>query len=434
VEVPGARDLDTLAALQPVSRVSPAVRASLNFSDKLLYIFTSGTTGLPKAAVIKHARYILAAGGLTIMIGVRPGETVYCPLPLYHTAAGMIVLSGCMAQGISMVIREKFSASQYWADCVRYNVSCGQYIGEMARYLLAAPPSSLDTTHSVRLMFGNGLRPDIWQEFTSRFRIPNIAEFYGSTEGNSNIINYDNTVGAVGFVPVLFSSLLPLGLIRVDEAGQPLRDPATGLCIRCRVGEPGEFVGVIQAGHPVREFTGYSDKESTARKVVRDVWRRGDACFRSGDILTMDWLGYLYFRDRKGDTFRWKGENVSTAEVEAVLTRLTGRDAVVYGVQVPGCDGRAGMAAVAALPGQLQLADLAAGLAARLPSYAQPRIVRLVPELDMTGTFKLKKRELQESGWSPGEVSDPLYLLHKGEFLPLTPELHTKVYTKQIRL
>ena len=322
--VPGSKNLDQLSRSCSTHPVSDTVQDSINFKDKLMYIYTSGTTGMPKAAVIKHARYILASRGLTSIIGVRQSDVLYCPLPLYHSVGGMISLSGCMSSGISMVIRDKFSASQYFADCVKYKVTVAQYIGELCRYLLATDPGEYDTQHSVRLMFGNGLRPDIWTDFTSRFNIPNISEFYGATEGNSNIINFDNTVGAVGFVPVLFSSILPLGLIRVDEEGAPVRDEDTGLCVRCGPGEPGEFVGIIQQNHPVREFSGYSDKESTSKKILRDVWRKGDMCFRSGDILVSDKFGYLYFRDRKGDTFRWKGENVSTAEVEGVISRITG--------------------------------------------------------------------------------------------------------------
>jgi solute carrier family 27 fatty acid transporter 1/4 len=317
-----------------------------------MYIYTSGTTGLPKAAVIKHARYILAAGGLTSMMGVREGDVMYCPHPLYHSVGGMISLSGCMAWGITMVIRcvtvnitvsitvtarDKFSASQYWSDCVAHKVTVAQYIGETCRYLVNSPPCPAEAEHSIRLMFGNGLRPDIWRRFVERFGIRDISEFYGSTEGNSNILNFDNTVGAVGFVPVLASSLLPLGPVRLGQDGEPVRDPETGLCARCEVGEPGEFVGAIQQNHPVREFAGYSDREATAGKVLRDVWSKGDMCFRSGDILVggssslslsspsclldpstqvSDELGYLYFKDRQGDTFRWKGENVSTTEVD----------------------------------------------------------------------------------------------------------------------
>merc|ERR1719282_147419 len=299
----------------------------------------------------------------------------------------MISLSGCMAGGITMVIRDKFSASNYWKDCVKYKVTAAQYIGEICRYLINSPLCPEENTHQVRMMFGNGLRPDIWTQFVSRFGIQDISEFYGSTEGNSNIINFDNTVGAVGFVPVLFSSILPLGLIKVDEEGIPIRDPQTGLCIRCSPGEPGEFVGIIQQNHPVREFSGYSDAESTSKKILRNVWKQGDICFRSGDILVSDKFGYLYFRDRKGDTFRWKGENVSTAEVEAVISRVTGlSDVVVYGVTVAGCEGRAGMATLAQnSQSPLDMDSLAKDITTKLPVYARPYFLRLTEKLDITG-------------------------------------------------
>ena len=347
----------------------------------------------------------------------------------------MISLSGCMTSGISMVIRDKFSASKYWEDCIRYRVTAAQYIGEMCRYLLNTPPSSQDTQHSVRLMFGNGLRPDIWPDFVQRFNIKHISEFYGSTEGNSNIINFDNTVGAVGFVPVLFSSILPLGLIRVGEDGVPVRDEKTGLCIRCKVGEPGEFVGVIQSNHPVREFSGYSDKESTEKKILRNVWKHGDTCFRSGDILVSDKFGYLYFKDRKGDTFRWKGENVSTAEVESVVSRVTGlSDVVVYGVTVPGCEGRAGMAAIASDSQEIDMQGLAEDIVHKLPGYSRPFFLRLCQQLDMTGTFKLKKRDLQVQGYGP-DIEDDLYFLDLKEinYVPLTSKLREKINTGLVR-
>jgi len=432
--VPGTRNLDELCSRQPGLPLPQSVQDSIQFRDKLLYIFTSGTTGMPKAAVIKHARYILASRGLTSIIGVKTDDILYCPLPLYHTVGGMVSLSGCMSFGISMVIRDKFSASKYWEDCIRYRVTVSQYIGEMCRYLLNCPPTALDTQHQVRLMFGNGLRADIWPDFVSRFNIKNISEFYGSTEGNSNIINFDNTVGAVGFVPVLFSSILPLGLIRVGEDGVPVRDHTSGLCIRCEVGEPGEFVGVIQANHPVREFSGYSDKESTEKKILRNVWSQGDTCFRSGDILVQDKLGYLFFKDRKGDTFRWKGENVSTAEVESVVSRVTGlADVVVYGVTVPGCEGRVGMAAIASSQ-ELDMERLAKDIVAKLPVYARPFFLRLSEQLDMTGTFKLKKRDLQVQGFGP-DIKDDLFFLDLKEmnYVPLTSELHEKIITGVIR-
>jgi len=439
-KVPGTQNLDLLIEQQSVLPVDQTIQDSINFTDKLMFIYTSGTTGMPKAAVIKHARYILAAGGLTIMIGVKKDDVVYCPLPLYHSVGGMISLSGCMHHGIPMVMRDKFSASSYWKDCVKYNVTAAQYIGEICRYLLNTPNCEQEKLHKVRLMFGNGLRPEIWEDFVKRFNIPHIAEFYGSTEGNSNILNFDNTVGAVGFVPVLFSSILPLGPIKVDEDGNAVRDPQTGLCIRCKTGEPGEFVGIIQQNHPVREFNGYSDKESTQRKVLNDVWKKGDQCFRSGDILVADEYGYLYFKDRKGDTFRWKGENVSTTEVEGVISKVSGlTDVVVYGVKVPDSDGRVGMAAIVEQVEsgvRVDLEKLATNVISKLPNYARPIFVRVVPELDMTGTYKLKKREMQMEGYDPNIIKDRMYFLDmkKKKYVPLTPELYQKIVENEVRL
>jgi len=440
LSVPDSKHLDSLILHEKKDQVSKEIQDSINFKDKLLFIYTSGTTGMPKAAVIKHARYILAGGGLTIMIGVKKSDVVYCPLPLYHSVGGMISLSGCMNHGIPMVMRDKFSASGYWKDCVKYKVTAAQYIGEICRYLLNTPKCEQEVKHSIRLMFGNGLRPEIWSEFVDRFNIPNIAEFYGSTEGNSNILNFDNTVGAVGFVPVLFSSILPLGPIRVDELGNPIRDPDTGLCIRCKPGEAGEFVGIIQQNHPVREFTGYSDKESTKRKVLRDVWKKGDQCFRSGDILVSDEYGYLYFKDRRGDTFRWKGENVSTAEVEGIISKAVGlADVVVYGVTVTDCDGRVGMAAIVedATSGSVtDLEALAEAVTIKLPPYARPVFVRIVSALDSTGTYKLKKRDIQLEGYDPSKISDRLfYLDSKNEkYVPLTEELYEDIQEKRVRI
>jgi len=440
VAVPGTINMDLLTQEQSALPVAQEIQDSINFKDKLMFIYTSGTTGMPKAAVIKHARYLLAGGGLTIMIGVKSDDVVYCPLPLYHSVGGMISLSGCMNHGIPMVMRDKFSASSYWKDCVKYNVTAAQYIGEICRYLLNTPECEQEVQHKVRLMFGNGLRPEIWEDFIQRFNIPNIAEFYGSTEGNSNILNFDNTVGAVGFVPVLFSSILPLGPIKVDEAGNAVRDPLTGLCVRCKPGEPGEFVGIIQQNHPVREFTGYSDKESTKKKVLSDVWKKGDQCFRSGDILVSDEYGYLYFKDRKGDTFRWKGENVSTAEVEGVISKVAGlTDVVVYGVKVPDCDGRVGMAALVEQADSgvlIDLDSLAENVIAKLPNYARPVFVRLVPELDTTGTYKLKKREMQLEGYDPNIIEDKMFFLDMKmrKYIPLTPELYQNISEKHVRL
>ncbi|XP_047736488.1 long-chain fatty acid transport protein 4 isoform X3 [Hyalella azteca] len=239
--LPGSKDLDSL--LKDAPEEVPPEQSSVNFTDKIVYIYTSGTTGLPKAAVITHSRYLFAAVGMLCMVGITPDDTLYEPLPLYHTAGGNIGVGMTISDGVTVAIKKKFSVRTYFPDCERYGCTVAQYIGEICRYLLNSPPSPADKQHKLRVVFGNGLRPQIWQQFQDRFAIPRVAEFYGSTEGNANIVNMDGRVGAVGFLSVLLPSVYPCALIKVDpETGAPLRD-RHGVCLRCKPGEPGEFVG-----------------------------------------------------------------------------------------------------------------------------------------------------------------------------------------------
>lgn len=237
--------------------------------------------------------------------------------------------------GSTLVIRKKFSASSFFPDIRKYDCTVAQYIGEMCRYVLAVKPNEEDGNHKLRLIFGNGLRPQIWEEFVQRFNIPRVAEFYGATEGNANIVNVDNTVGAIGFISRIIPAVYPISIIKVDPVtGEPTRD-ANGLCQLCKPDEPGVFVGKIVPGNESRAFLGYVDKAASQKKIVHDVFARGDSAFLSGDILVADELGNLFFKDRTGDTFRWKGENVSTSEVEGVLSNIAEyKDVVVYGVEV----------------------------------------------------------------------------------------------------
>ncbi|XP_076056825.1 long-chain fatty acid transport protein 4-like isoform X2 [Oratosquilla oratoria] len=432
--VKGAIDLDT--DIQDAPATTPSQMEQLNFADKLVYIYTSGTTGLPKPAIIKHSRCILAVFAGSSMIALNTEDTLYCPLPLYHLAASILGSGQALLEGLTVVLRKKFSASCYWSDCIKYGCTVGQYIGEICRYLLNTPAKPEDTQHKLRLMFGNGLRPQIWEQFANRFKIPKISEFYGSTEGNANIINIDGKPGAVGFVSVLFSNVYPCALIKVDESGEVVRD-ADGMCIRCKPGEPGEFVGLIVKNDPVRDFHGYADKRATAKKIAYDVLKKGDCAFLSGDVLVMDEDGYLYFKDRTGDTFRWRGENVSTSEVEGIVSKIAGNsDAVVYGVEVPGTEGRAGMAAIHDPEGTLDLEELAEGIQKSLPSYARPLFIRIVTKFDMTGTYKLKKVNLQKEGFDVSQVKDKLYFLDakNGKYIDLSAELYEKISSGQARL
>ncbi|XP_047041487.1 long-chain fatty acid transport protein 4-like [Helicoverpa zea] len=407
------------------------------FQGKLLYIYTSGTTGLPKAAVISNARFVFMATGLYYM-GLEGNDVFYCPLPLYHTAGGVISIGLAIIMGCTVAIKSKFSASQYFPDCVKYKATAAHYIGEMCRYVLATPPSPADTQHNVRVIYGNGLRPQIWKDFVKRFNIKAVTEFYGATEGNANIANVDGTPGAIGFVSRIFPKVYPIAIIKVNqETGEPIRD-SRGLCQLAQPNEPGVFIGKIQAHNPARQYLGYVDKAASEKKVVKDVFQFGDAAFISGDILTADEFGYLFFRDRTGDTFRWRGENVSTTEVEAAISRVAEhRDAVVYGVLVPNTEGRAGMCGIVDVDGTLDLEILARNLARDLPVYARPVFIRVMDSLDMTGTFKMKKTDLQKDSFDPKLAKkDKLYYLDvkQGRYLPLGIEEYEKIISGQIRL
>ncbi|XP_046995918.1 long-chain fatty acid transport protein 4-like [Schistocerca americana] len=427
------KNLDALISSAPVSLPSAEPPT---FQDQLLYIYTSGTTGLPKAAMMPHSRFLLVGAATRSMLELRNDDVFYTPLPLYHTA-GCVIGAGCaLVNGVPCVIRKKFSASSYWSDCVHYKCTIGQYIGELCRYLLSVPPKPEDKAHKVRIMLGNGMRRNIWKTFVDRFNIKDIRELYGATEGNTNLVNLDNKIGAVGFLPqILPEKLFPVALIKVDEETHEVIRDKNGLCQKCSYGEPGIVVGKIITGDETRQFYGYVDKEESRKKILHDVFKKGDRAFFSGDVMVMDEYGYLYFKDRIGDTFRWKGENVATAEVETIISNLTGyHNITVYGVEVPGAEGRAGMAALEDPDRKIDLKKLAEGLATNLPHYARPMFLRVVKSLELTGTFKIKKTAIQKEGFDPALIKDDLYFHDGKEFVPLTQELYNEIVSGKFRL
>uniref|UniRef100_A0A8D8QZL4 long-chain-fatty-acid--CoA ligase n=2 Tax=Cacopsylla melanoneura TaxID=428564 RepID=A0A8D8QZL4_9HEMI len=433
---PVPRSLAIVPLLNESSPSPPSLNYNVGVQDKLIYIYTSGTTGLPKAAVISNHRYYFLAGAIAYQIGFQNKDRFYTPLPLYHTAGGAMSIGQALIFGCCVVIRKKFSASNYFSDVCKYKCTVGQYIGEMCRYLLSTPEKPDDKAHQVRLMFGNGLRPQIWSEFVERFRIEQIGEFYGATEGNANIANIDNQPGAIGFVSRIIPTIYPISIIRVDPVtSEPIRN-SKGLCQRCEPGEPGVFIGKIVPSNPARAYLGYVNEKDSAKKIVTDVFEKGDSAFLSGDLLVMDKWGYLYFKDRTGDTFRWKGENVSTCEVEGVVSNVSQyRDCVVYGVEVPGYEGRAGMAAILDINNSLDVAEVSEGIKKALPSYARPMFIRCLREVEMTGTYKLKKLDLQKEGFDPSAIQDKLsYMSPKGVYEDLTSELYKEILAGKIRL
>jgi fatty-acyl-CoA synthase len=415
-----------------------AIKRTLTIEDRALYIYTSGTTGLPKAANMNHYRVMLATHAFAGVMDTRANDRMYDCLPLYHSAGGLAATGALLVRGGSVVIREKFSARDFWDDVVRWDCTCFQYIGELCRYLINSPPHPQEHAHRLRLACGNGLRPDVWPEFKQRFRIPQIIEFYAATEGNVSLFNFDGKEGAVGRLPWWIASRFPTKIVRFDvERQQPVRDER-GFCIECAVDEPGEVIGKIlkDASKPGARFEGYANDAETDRKVLHDVFKKGDAWFRTGDLMRRDKNNYFYFIDRIGDTFRWKGENVSTTEVEAAVGASDGiLEANVYGVAVAGRDGRAGMAAVVARS-NLDLAALHDNLARQLPDYARPVFLRIRQDIDVTTTFKQKKIDLVKDGFDPGQTIDPIYFSdpQRNSFVRLDAALFERINAGQIRL
>ncbi|KAF0037660.1 hypothetical protein F2P81_010534 [Scophthalmus maximus] len=420
-------NLDALLASSPKHSTNYTMRKE--FNDRLFYIYTSGTTGMPKAAVVVHSRYFRIAAFGFYSFGLRHDDIIYNCLPLYHSAGTIMCVGQCLLFGLTVVIRRKFSASHFWDDCVKHNCTVIQYIGEICRYLLAQPVRPSEANHRVRVAVGNGLRPSVWEEFVQRFRILRVGEFYGATECNCSLINIDGKVGACGFNSRILPDFYPIRLVRVQENGKLLRD-SQGLCIPCLPGEPGMLVGSINHTDPLRRFDGYADQDSTNQKLAYNVFGMGDSAYVSGDVLVMDEYGYMYFRDRSGDTFRWRGENVSTTEVEGVLSGLLGHsDVAVYGVSVPGVEGKAGMAAIAHAGGPFDLAAFLIAVQEALPSYARPVFLRLMPSVDTTGTFKIQKMRLKREGYKPQDMSETIYFLNSraGCYEPVTDELYDAI-------
>ena len=434
-KVPGTEDLDAALAEASSGAIDKAARDGLKCRDTALYIYTSGTTGLPKAANFSHMRMLFMMYGFAGGLDTQETDRVYDALPLYHSTGGICALGMAFTAGGSVVIRRKFSVTEFWTDIHRYKPTLFQYIGELCRYLLNAPVGPHETDHHIRAITGNGLRPEIWPAFQKRFAIPKIVEFYGATEGNVSMLNYNGKVGAVGRLPWYFRNVIKTRIVRFDvENEAPVRGP-DGCCYECGHDEVGEAIGEI-TDEPGRNFEGYTKASETEKKILRDVFKKGDAWFRTGDLMKRDAEGYFYFVDRIGDTFRWKGENVSTNEVSEALSVLPGiKEANVYGVSVPGTDGRAGMAALVVSP-EFDITKLAGQLASNLPAYARPIFIRLRPEMEITGTFKLRKVELVKDGFDPETITDPLYVLHNSnpEYVPLTKEVYADIVAGKMKL
>jgi fatty-acyl-CoA synthase len=395
-------DLERFAVSAPAT--NPASASAVQARDTAFYIFTSGTTGFPKASVMTHRRWLAALaafGGFGLRL--KSSDTLYSCLPLYHNNALTVALSSVINSGATLALGKSFSASKFWDEVIASDATAFIYIGEICRYLLNQPPKPTDRAHKVRLIAGNGLRPEIWDEFTKRFGIARVCEFYASSEGNAAFINIFNVPQTTGISPT------PLAYVEYDpDTGAPLRDE-NGRVRRVPAGEPGLLISPVNRLQP---FDGYTDQESSEKKLVRNAFREGDCWFNSGDVMSPQGMGHAAFVDRLGDTFRWKGENVATTQVEAALASDGSvEECTVFGVEIPRTGGRAGMAAVKLRDGtEFDGKSLARAVYDQLPAYALPLFVRVVKTLEHTTTFKSRKVELRKQAYGRN-VPDPLYVL-----------------------
>ena len=412
-------------------KFNPSTTRTVTGKDGLFYIYTSGTTGLPKAVIFTHSRWTLAYGTYGHILNLGKDDVMYVTLPLYHATGVVVCWCGVIAGSATLAVRRKYSTSAFWKDVQKFNASAIGYVGELCRYLIDAPTTELDRAHRVTKMIGNGMRPNIWGKFKERFGVQEVLELYASSEGNvgfSNIFNFDNTVG---FSPT------PYAIVEFDKEKNELVRDKKGHCKKVKTGEVGLLIGKITSRSP---FDGYTDPEKNKSVILKDVFTKGDSYFNTGDLVRDIGFRHAQFVDRLGDTFRWKGENVSTTEVENMVCEYHKiAEAVVYGVEIPNTNGRAGMAAITLVDGEeLNEADLSAMVNVfkkYLPSYAIPVFLRVQAKVETTGTFKYQKNKLKEDAFDPSKTDERLLVLLPGAtaYCDVNAEIFNNIQNYQYR-
>lgn len=421
-----AADATCIAAQLPAQAENPPQTRDRRAGDLMMYLFTSGTTGLPKAAIITNRRFLTIAHGVGgPMTQFGSDDTLYLTLPLYHATGAMAGFGMALLGGGAIVLRRRFSASEFWDDCVRFDATVFNYIGEICRYLVMSPPHPLERSHLLRVAVGAGMRPDVWEPFQQRFAIGRIAEGYSATEGNIALFNVEGRPGMLG-------RLLPgQAIVHIDPDTEEFIRDRRGRLQRVRAGEQGMLIGRIGRVTP---FDGYLEKKRGEEKIVRNAFGDGRDWFNSGDLVQLHPWRWVSFADRLGDTYRWKGENISTVEVGNLLTACVGIcEANVYGVAVPGHEGRAGMAAVV-VSDDFDFDGFSASLCERVPPALRPKFLRIVPALQKTASFKYIKVPLQREGFDPSLTDDPLYVHDGNTWLPIDDDSHQRVIAGDIRL
>jgi fatty-acyl-CoA synthase len=430
-----ARRIDLEISLVDGDPLDERERPPVTLADHALRIFTSGTTGLSKAAEVSHRKVILWTHWFAGLAGMTAEDRLYNCLPMHHSVGGIVAIGAPLVFGGSVAIGERFSARGFWDDVTRWNCTAFQYIGELCRYLVAAPPRPEEESNRLRLAIGNGLSPEVWRALLDRLGPVRILEFYASTEGNVWLYNVEGKIGSIGRAPPYLALRGPITLARFDPDSQMPARGAGGFCERCFDGEIGEALGRI-GEDPGAQFEGYSEPIETEKKILRNVFARGDAWMRTGDLMRRDAQGFYTFVDRIGDTFRWKGENVATLEVSSVIQACPGvKQAIVYGVAVPGADGRTGMALMK-IDGKFDFGAFVGRLEA-LPRYAWPLFLRLARgEIETTETFKPKRPIYVAQGFDPAHIEDPLYVLdnERRAYVPLDAERYNAIRKGDLRV
>jgi acyl-CoA synthetase (AMP-forming)/AMP-acid ligase II len=414
---------------EQVSIENPNSTSNSNSREIIFNIFTSGTTGLPKAVTLSNFKFLRGGifGDAALQLDIN--DTIYVPLPLYHGLGLNVGWGAAVWRGASMALRKRFSASEYWKDIKYYKATCTLYIGEIPRYLLNRPESEFENDSPLRKMVGLGLKKNVWERFSSRFNVPHIIEYFGATE-IGGFVNVSGKPGMVG------RNVFPgVHIVKIDRDTKEMLRDKHGHCILCKSGEIGMVLVQVT---PKGDFTGYKSKKATEKKLIHNVIEEGDTFFNTGDLLKLHEERWVSFVERSGDTFRWKGENVSTSEVETIITSFPNiQSSVVYGVEVPHSDGKAGMAAITLQgSGNFDLKIFSDFLNSSLPRYASPVFVRIRNNLEVTGTFKLRKVNLKKEGYNPNNISDPLYIWDsKSKCLKkFTPDIYQSIDNGDLRL
>ena len=428
---PGIEYLNPLLAECP--RDNPTTTGQVNSDDIAVYIYTSGTTGFPKATAVTQKRWLIL-GNLFTLFGQMDSDTVqYMVLPLYHNSGFDIGYSSLIVSGGTMVLRRRFSARAFWKDIHQYNIRFFIYVGELCRYIYNQPPQPDDADNPLKVAVGNGMRGDLMAPFRERFGLERLVEIYGATEGVGSFINLEEIPGMCGNLSM--AGMRQGEIIRYDFDKEEIIRDENGLAVKCQPGETGLLICEI---NELNVFAGYvNNPEETEEKIMRNVLCEGDQYFDSGDLVQLHENEYFSFVDRLGDTFRWKSENVSTTQVSNVVIKFGQmEDANVYGVKVPDTEGRCGMVAIKLLEGEeLDWESFSSYINQKLPAYARPYFVRIRDRIDATNSFKQVKKQLQDEGYNPHIINDPLYFLHPEEnrYLPLTPALYDEIIKHRIR-